>query len=850
MQIRYDLFISHATADDAIADRLFEACTAAGLRVWVDHREGIVYGDLWERKIRLAIGESAKGLFLMSRRSLQSEFCEAECQRILSLGKPLYVALLEPIEDRNAIPLLISRIQYADLTRPETFAANLAKLIAVLRGDSSAAAAPSAPTAAQYARLTSANGVDRRLTSLPLIGREADLEAVRDHLKKGDPTFILGVGGVGKSRLAYEIALQGVDGVRSVVWYVCSDVSEVDDLRDLLREHYNLPPATQFRDVLRRIDQERCLVVIDNAEALSGRRREDHKDCVEQLAQHKACVLITSRVAWQGLSRIKQHAPSALSLDAAARIAAEMAQVEQVEGLSEADLRALAEAARLHPRLIEWSIMQVKERPFSRVLDELRSLRGKRVEEALREMILKTRDQMAADEPDGAEAAALLKWLNVCRGGFTFAAAAALHTAGGAAPDEGKLEDLLSVLIKWRFISRVGKERYVVYPLVTEAVGEDESAYQAHADYYKMLVERHTERQDFGSIADEVDNVVAAYERLRRRDVVAVFWFASTCYKFLLNRGRARLCAEWIIACADALRETEDAWLRAALHNSLGNAYCTLARVEDQVVNLHRAIEAYYEALRFFTPDAAPLDYAATQHNLGNAYSDLAKVEDRVVNLRRAIEAYYEALRFRTPDDAPLDYTRTQHNLGNAYSALAQVEDRAANLHRAIAAYHEALRFRTPDTAPLDYAGTQNNLGNAYSALAQVEDRAANLRRAIAAYREALRFYTPEAAPLNYAAMQHSLGVAYSALAQVEDRVVNLSEAITACHEALRFYTPDDAPLHYAETQAVLGIAYKELGDIASACACWREAEYYFFLMDDIEQGCRVYSWLEENCDA
>ncbi|SNB71188.1 hypothetical protein SAMN02746019_00015780, partial [Thermoflexus hugenholtzii JAD2] len=38
-----------------------------------------------------------------------------------------------------------------------------------------------------------------------------------------------------------------------------------------------------------------------------------------------------------------------------------------------------------------------------------------------------------------------------------------------------------------------------------------------------------------------------------------------------------------------------------------------LAAVRDREANLERAIAAYREALRFRTPEAAPLEYAATQ---------------------------------------------------------------------------------------------------------------------------------------------------------------------------------------------------------------------------------------------
>ena len=88
--------------------------------------------------------------------------------------------------------------------------------------------------------------------------------------------------------------------------------------------------------------------------------------------------------------------------------------------------------------------------------------------------------------------------------------------------------------------------------------------------------------------------------------------------------------------------------------------------------------------------------------NLGGAYAELP-VRDRAANLQKAIACYEQALRIFTPEAAPRDYALTQTNLGNAYRNLP-VGDRAANLRQAIACYEQALRFSTPEAAPLDYA--------------------------------------------------------------------------------------------------------------------------------------------------
>ena len=229
------------------------------------------------------------------------------------------------------------------------------------------------------------------------------------------------------------------------------------------------------------------------------------------------------------------------------------------------------------------------------------------------------------------------------------------------------------------------------------------------------------------------------------------------------------------------------------------------------MANLGRAIAAFSQALRFYLPDTAPLNYAATQNNLGIAYSDLAAHRDPEANLGQAIAAYTQALRFRKPDTVPLNYATTQNNLGATYSDLAAHRDPEANLGRAIAAYREALRFYQPDTAPLDYAMTQNNLGIAYSRMAAHREPEANLDRAIAAFTQALRFYLPDTAPLDYAMTQNNLGTAYRNLAAHRDPEANLDSAIAAFSKALRFYKPDTAPLDYAGTQNNLGIAYRNL---------------------------------------
>jgi tetratricopeptide (TPR) repeat protein len=221
----------------------------------------------------------------------------------------------------------------------------------------------------------------------------------------------------------------------------------------------------------------------------------------------------------------------------------------------------------------------------------------------------------------------------------------------------------------------------------------------------------------------------------------------------------------------------------------LGNAYSDLP-TGDRAANLEKAMQCYQEALRVYTPEAAPFDYAMTQNNLGTAYRNLP-TGDRAANLEKAIHCYQEALRVYTPEAAPFAYATTQNNLGIAYADLP-TGDRAANLEKAMQCYQEALRFRTPEAAPFAYATTQNNLGTAYSAL----DR---YQAAIDAYQKAI-----ETAP-TYAPSHNNLADQYL-------KIGRLDEAEAEFLEWIRL-SPDDAL--YAEVS--LGCIAFHKGEVDAA---------------------------------
>jgi len=772
-----DLFISHATSDDEVVNRIYKTITDSGLTAWVDHLYGVTYGGDWSRKIHDATNACRYGLFIMSPASVKSEYCEAEWNRIQGLGKRLYIAQIAdiPLVD---VPLRLGIVQSTNLATD--FDDNLAALITEIKRQRDINTP--APTITRPGSLT--GPFPYLQLELPMIGRDEDYKIVAKILKTHRAAQILGLGGIGKTRLLAEFASNGgyADGV---IWHDMAKYPALEQLSALIRDHLGLPPTSDEDKTWEALNQHAVLLALDNGETAANPAA--YATRINQLDPNGGTrVLLASRLRWDDLRNAPQRDLRAPSPVAAIKILEAMAEAEPLAHPPGDQAEAMAEAARYHPELMWFAVRWLDDFPPNRVLAMLRDLKGTHTEDVLEELIGRTVKQLQTD-PTGEAALAALRKLAVCKGGFTFEAAEAMGAASGLKP-----------LRQWGLI-RLENERYEIDPLVIAAVGIDESARRVHYDYYLVLARQHDAKQDYLGLDVESANLEAAFEwAIAANDFEAAYWLANACMDFLANRGRFDQRMIWFKRLEAGLEDVPASLLKGALYNSLGVVY--------------------------------------QEHPMGN----------HMENLRRAIVAFETALVYWTPQTAPLSYASTQNNLGVAYRDLAGIEDRAGNLHHAIVAFETALVYWTPQAAPLSYASTQNNLGTAYRVLAEIQDRRENLRRAITAFETALVYWTPQAAPLSYASTQNNLGTAYRSLSEREDRTGNLRRAIAAYEVALVYRTPASAPLDYATTQANLGLVHWDLGNISAACASWREAEDYFRQMDATENAGLMRQWIAD----
>ncbi len=213
----------------------------------------------------------------------------------------------------------------------------------------------------------------------------------------------------------------------------------------------------------------------------------------------------------------------------------------------------------------------------------------------------------------------------------------------------------------------------------------------------------------------------------------------------------------------------------------------------NRMLNLELGITAYQLALKVYTCEAFPEDWAKLQNNLGNAYSDRIR-GDRAENLEQSIAACELALQVRTREAFPADWAMTQNNLGNAYSDRIQ-GDRAENLEQSIAAYELALQVRTREAFPADWAMSQGNLAAVLMQRASLTESDTDLETAIALLKAALDVAAPNSP--NFINSQYRLGIALSRRYEHSQNSSDLEQALQAYKTALDAISPE----HYDRKQ-------------------------------------------------
>jgi tetratricopeptide (TPR) repeat protein len=160
---------------------------------------------------------------------------------------------------------------------------------------------------------------------------------------------------------------------------------------------------------------------------------------------------------------------------------------------------------------------------------------------------------------------------------------------------------------------------------------------------------------------------------------------------------RARI-ADAISAYQRAIRTFDRARFArqlAILHNSLATAFLSLPFTDPRgELREALAVQAFEDGLRIASLVDHPMEYAMLQHNLGNALQ-AASSNHTIEHRLRALDAYDEALRVWTRDTMPLEYASAIANKAKCLWNLPDEVERPGRgnvrrLHQALAYYREA----------------------------------------------------------------------------------------------------------------------------------------------------------------
>jgi predicted ATPase len=385
--------------------------------------------------------------------------------------------------------------------------------------------------------------VPRQLTSF--VGREQDMARIASELGRTAVVTLTGVGGVGKTRLALEVAAEVGAGYQHGAW-LCelAGVRDADAVPDAVSDVFDFEPRQGLNSgeaLVRFLRAKELLLVLDNCEhvlkPVAGLVRELVRACP------RLRILATSR---EGLNVAGERILGVASLavpDSAAvleliassdavRLFIDRAQavragfvVDAANGAAVAQVCQRLDGVPLAIELAAARVAMLTPAELARRLDErFRILSGSERGAVERHQTLRAAIDWSYDLLDNAERT-LLDRLSVFAGGFTLEAAEAVAPGGTISRDE--VFDLLAGLVARSLVeadTEASQTRYRLLETIRQYAQERLDAgrdaarvHDAHAYYYADFAElaaagmsSPAELQWWERLRPDIDNVRAA----------------------------------------------------------------------------------------------------------------------------------------------------------------------------------------------------------------------------------------------------------------------------------------------------------------------------------------------------
>lgn len=297
------------------------------------------------------------------------------------------------------------------------------------------------------AMTTPPNNLPRRSTSF--VGRRADLSRVEALLEAGTLVTIVGAGGIGKTRLALEVAANRLNDERDGVWFVdLSAIANVSLIPGTILGAVGAeatPDDDPIETLVEFLSKRELLIVLDNSEHLVAGVAPIVARIVARCAH--ATVLATSREPLD-VSAERIYRLASLDLDAAVQLFADRARAADSSFRIDESREAVAEICERLDGIalaIELAAARVRAMPATSIAEHLglRLLAGGRDrrprQQTMRALIDWSYDLLAEEERR------VLRGCAVFVRGFTLDVA---ESVCGAAADSPLLDSLASLVDK------------------------------------------------------------------------------------------------------------------------------------------------------------------------------------------------------------------------------------------------------------------------------------------------------------------------------------------------------------------------------------------------------------------
>jgi len=305
---QFDVFLSHHSVDKPWAITLKDALRSRGLAVWLD-RDEIRPGDLFVSALESGLEESKAVVLIVSPESMKSKWVKEEYSRALALAQDKRRSLqLVPLVLRDAtLPGFLANRSWVEFRNVAEFDANVEQLVWGITGRKSDTSIQLGPPR-QRQLLDPRAASETVLHNLPqpeygnFVGRENEIIQINRILRPYPHSqhalvTIDGIGGVGKTALALEIAhrhllemtnANSIERFAAIVWTSAKQLTlsaeglrtrkaalrTAKDLYSAIGSVLHLDqngfagPASELEIIRQALAQKRTLLVVDNLETI------------------------------------------------------------------------------------------------------------------------------------------------------------------------------------------------------------------------------------------------------------------------------------------------------------------------------------------------------------------------------------------------------------------------------------------------------------------------------------------------------------------------------------------------------------------------------------------------------